>query len=56
MTPLDYYTSFIWVKKQGDKTIYEDERTGKEFDSKPSMAKHCKAQAKDFDSEVQTEL
>lgn len=54
MTPLNYFTSHIWIHKQNGKTVeYEDKRTGDTFNTREAVNKHCREQAKKFETQTQ---
>lgn len=53
MTPLNYFTKFIWIHKQGGETKkYEDKRTEDTFTTREAVNKHCKKQAENFETKV----
>jgi len=54
MTPLNYFTSFIWIHKQnGEIREYEDKRTDDKFYSREEVNEHCREQAENFESQTQ---
>jgi len=53
LTPLQYFTSHIWIIKQGKTVLYEDKRTGETFDSREEVNNHCREQAENFETEVE---
>jgi len=53
MTPLDYFTSHIWIHQQNGETVeYEDKRTNESFESREAVNKHCREMAEQFETEV----